>query len=125
MHDRYSYAAIVFMALLPDRRRMVAFSAVLGFLVLWNVTASASVARMFHVPMELSGNSGLTGSLGFIVLTLVSVALVWAERRDAQSALGDTTARDAPAEVDTDPESAAPAAAAPDAAAPNPAAAAT
>ena len=96
MHDRYSYAALVFLALLLDRRILLAFAALLGALIMWNLLASASASTLLHWRWELSGNSGLIGSLGFIVSTLVSVALVWRQPADEKGALEASAELDAP-----------------------------
>ena len=99
MHDRYSYAAIVFLALLAEKRVLLAFSGLLGGLITWNLLASASASTLLHWSWQLSGNSGLVGSLLFIAFTLLSVVLVWAQRMESSSAL------DATAELDAPPES--------------------
>ena len=98
IHDRYSYGAVIFLALLVDRRRLLAFSALVGVLVMWNLLASAWASTLLHWKWELSGNSGLVGSLGFIAVTLVSVGLVWAERSDGSTAVEETAGRDLPPE---------------------------
>ena len=87
MHDRYSYAAIIFLALVPDRRRVLWFSILVGGLVIWNLIASASASTLLNWGWQVDGLPGLVGSLGFCAAALVSVAVQWSDRSTAMSAI--------------------------------------
>jgi hypothetical protein len=99
MHDRYSYAAIVFLALVPDRRRVAAFSVLVGGLIMWNLVASASAAALLDWGWPIDGPAGVIGSLGFCAAALISIAFVWAEGRGAPSALEASLRQPDPTEL--------------------------
>ena len=93
MHERYSYAAVVFLALLPDRRRILAFSVPLGALIMWNLLAAASFVGLLDWRWESGGLPGIVGSVGLIVATFGAAALVWLEGPADRSALAASVAR--------------------------------
>jgi len=87
MHDRYSYAAIIFLALVPDRRWVAGFSILVGGLIMWNLLASASASTLLDWGWQADGLPGLVGSLGFCAAALMSVVLAWVEPANAPPAL--------------------------------------
>ena len=93
MHDRYSYAAIVFLALVPDRRAVAAFSVFVGTLIMWNLIASASTANLLSWGWPIDGPAGVVGSLGFCAAALVAVGLTWANGSSRPSAIDATLGR--------------------------------
>jgi len=94
MHDRYAYAAVIFLALLPDRRSALLFSIPVGALIMWNLLASASASGLLHWQWNSVGTAPLVGSIGMCVCALLAIAVVWGIGPNDDSALDATTSAD-------------------------------
>jgi Gpi18-like mannosyltransferase len=87
MHERYAYAALIFFALLPDRRLTLALSAAVGMQVTLNLLGSASAANFLHDRWPVTGLGAIIWSFAMCAFAVISVVLVLAEREGATSAV--------------------------------------
>jgi Gpi18-like mannosyltransferase len=73
MHERYAYAAVVFLALLIDDRRARWIALVLGIVFILNLVAAASAAAYLPKVVDITGVAGFLGPLAMIGVTLLVV----------------------------------------------------
>ncbi|MBI2781913.1 MAG: hypothetical protein HYX55_08985 [Chloroflexi bacterium] len=73
MHERYGYAAMVFLALLVDDRRVRWVALAVGVVTSLNLFASATFAGYQGPEVAIGGLVGIAGSLATVVLALVLV----------------------------------------------------
>jgi hypothetical protein len=82
MHERYAYAALVFLALLLPDRRVLAAWLVFGVFFALNLFAAApptpEIGRLLPV-------AGLLGILGSVAITAVTVATLWLLLRERRA----------------------------------------
>jgi hypothetical protein len=79
VHERYAYAALIFLApLLPDRRILAIWLALTVVMTL-NVVAAVPPTPEIGAAIPISGALGLAGSLAMIVLTSIVLWLLAAE----------------------------------------------
>ena len=76
MHERYSYAAIVFLLLLLPDRRALALEVGLSVVFVINLAAAASLVGNISQKVDLFGPNAIVGSVAMIAITLVATALV-------------------------------------------------
>jgi Gpi18-like mannosyltransferase len=81
MHERYAYAAIVFLALLLPDRRVLAVWLVFGAAFTLNLLAAIPPTPAIGAALPVNGPLGIAGS---IVLTGCTLAVVWLLRRSAE-----------------------------------------
>jgi Gpi18-like mannosyltransferase len=73
MHERYAYAAVVFLALLIDDRRARWIAVALGVVFSLNLVAAASAAAYLPKVVDITGVAGFLGPLAMIGVTLFVV----------------------------------------------------
>jgi len=76
MHERYSYAAIVFLLLLLPDRRALALEVALSVVFVINLAAAASLVGNIGLHVDLFGRNAIAGSVAMIAITLLATALV-------------------------------------------------
>jgi hypothetical protein len=91
MHERYAYAAVIFLVLLVERPVMRWLGLVLGVVFSLNLVASATVHDPVPI-LELGGINGIVGSLLMIGVTLALV-MTLLRRANPGSRLGRRRAR--------------------------------
>jgi hypothetical protein len=85
MHERYAYAALVFLALLiPDRRVLVLWVG-LGIVMTMNLLAAAPPSETIAGALPIFGTLGVIGSLTMSLLTIGTLVLLLAEGRRRQA----------------------------------------
>ncbi len=82
MHERYAFAALVFLAPLLDRRPVQLAWGILAFAISLNVVAGAPPDEIGPI-IALGGLVGVAGSIGMIVATAIVFAMLVADRRPA------------------------------------------
>jgi len=94
MHERYSVAALVFLApLLPDRRILVTWLALAGVTTLNLVAAVPAVPALGEL-VPIGGAAGVVGSLAMVAIAAVVIALLLLESASPRQAISPS---DAPA----------------------------
>jgi Gpi18-like mannosyltransferase len=72
MHERYAYAAVVFLALLVDDRRARWIALALGVVFSLNLVGAASKLYLGGI-LDVTGPVGIAGAIAMVALTLVLV----------------------------------------------------
>ena len=88
VHERYAYAALIFLApLIPDRRILAVW---LGLVVLMTINVVAAVPPTPEIGslLPIGGALGLAGSLAMLVLGGAVLWLLLAERPEADGQVG-------------------------------------
>jgi Gpi18-like mannosyltransferase len=96
MHERYAYAAIVFLAPLLADRRILAMWLALSIAVALNLLAAIPPTREIAGALPVDGLAGLVGSAAVAIVTIATVLLLWS--RQAEHRAG----ADAEVEVEVD-----------------------
>jgi Gpi18-like mannosyltransferase len=73
MHERYAYAAIVFLALLVDDARVRRLALALGVTFTLNLVGAATSDFYLETPITVDGPIGLAGALAMVVLTVLTL----------------------------------------------------
>jgi Gpi18-like mannosyltransferase len=73
MHERYAYAAVVFLALLVEDRRARLLALALGITFTLNLVGAATSDVYLESPITVDGPIGLAGSVAMIVITVMTV----------------------------------------------------
>jgi Gpi18-like mannosyltransferase len=98
VHERYSYAALIFLApLIPDRRILITWLGLTVVMTL-NLVAAVPPTPEIGAAISIGGARGLAGSLAMIGLTTVVLALLIGERAVPPDAHGEYERRMATAE---------------------------
>ncbi|HEY6056507.1 MAG TPA: hypothetical protein VIV06_00670, partial [Candidatus Limnocylindrales bacterium] len=79
MHERYAFAALVFLVPLIDDRRVAIVWIALGAVITLNLVAAIPPTPEIGRLLPVFGPLGIVGSLGMLSLTVASVALLRAE----------------------------------------------
>ena len=79
MHERYSYAAVVFLLLLLPERRARWLSLALGVVVILNLLTAVPPTREIHAVLRSTRLVGVVGSIAFLIIT--GIAYVAVRRR--------------------------------------------
>ena len=80
MHERYSYAALVFLAPLLARRAVQVTWGILAVAVSLNVVAGAPPGQVGSI-IPLGGVVGVAGSVAMTIATTIVFAMLVADRR--------------------------------------------
>jgi dolichyl-phosphate-mannose-protein mannosyltransferase len=96
MHERYSYAAIVFLLLLLPDRRALALEVAVSVVFVINLAAAASLVGNISQHVDLFGPNAIAGSAAMVGITLLVMALavgpaVRGMRRDTSGGSGAAT----------------------------------
>jgi hypothetical protein len=96
MHERYSYAALVFLVLLLPDWRAIGLEIALSVVFVLNLIAAAAIVGNADLHVDLFGPTGLAGSVAMVVISLVALALALAPavrgmRRDTSASSGAAT----------------------------------
>jgi Gpi18-like mannosyltransferase len=89
MHERYDYAAIVFLVPLLADRRVLAAWLVLSIAVALNLLAAIPPTREIAGALSVDGLAGLIGSTAITIVTIASVMLLWSRPADGRTEAED------------------------------------
>lgn len=89
VHERYAYAALIFLApLIPDRRVLLTWLALTAVMIL-NLLAAVPPTAEIGAALPIGGPLGLAGSLAMIVLSGVVIWLLVSERASPDEPVGE------------------------------------
>jgi hypothetical protein len=91
MHERYSYAALVFLVLLLPDRRVLAVWLVFGVAFGLNLLAAAPPTPEIGRALPIGGLLGIVGSVAMTAITAATLWLLLRERRPPGDATGQAT----------------------------------
>jgi Gpi18-like mannosyltransferase len=96
MHERYAYAAVVFLALLPPSRAPLALWVAVGFIETLNLVAAAPPFPEIARALPIFGLVGIVGSFAISLLAVYALMILVRRSQASEFATGSSAVRPQP-----------------------------